>query len=74
MRSKMVKRSKLAAQLLLSLKRSGTFRLIDVLLWWVLISLVAISLVADHPMIALSIALAGGTMIGILCVIGSSPR
>jgi hypothetical protein len=45
-----------------------------VLLWWVLISLVAISLIAGHPMIALSTAIAGGTMIGVLCVIGSNPQ
>jgi hypothetical protein len=45
-----------------------------VLVWWVLISLFAISLIADHPMIALSTAIAGGTMIGVLCVIGSNPQ
>lgn len=74
MYSKMGKKPKLPVRLLRSLKRNGTFRLIDVLLWWVLISLVAISLIANHPMIALSTAIAGGTMIGVLCVIGSNPQ
>ena len=70
----MEKRAKLPVGLLRSFKRNGTFRLIDVLVWWVLISLFAISLIADHPMIALSTAIAGGTMIGVLCVIGSNPQ
>jgi len=50
------------------------FRSADVVLWWVLVSLVAISLIADHPLVALTIAIAGGIMIGILCVLGSNPR
>jgi hypothetical protein len=49
------------------------FRLVDVVLWWVLVSLVAISLIADHPLVALTIAIMGGTMIGVLCVVGSNP-
>jgi hypothetical protein len=47
------------------------FRLVDVVLWWVLVSLVAISVIAEHPLVALTAAIAGGTMIGVLCVVGS---
>ena len=50
------------------------FRTIDVALWWILISLAAISLITDHPYLALTIAMSGGTMIGILRVVGSNPR
>lgn len=52
---------------------SFRFRVVDVVLWWILVSLVAISLISDHPFVALTIAISGGTMIGVLCVIGSKP-
>ena len=49
------------------------FRVVDVVLWWILISLVSITFIADHPAVALTIAISGGAMIGVLCVIGSRP-
>lgn len=55
------------------LEKPFRFRTIDVVLWWILISLAAISLIADHPYVALTIAISGGTMIGILRVVGSNP-
>ncbi len=53
--------------------RSFRFRMTDMGLWWVLISLLSISLIADHPHVALTIAILGGTIIGVLCVMGSKP-
>jgi len=47
------------------------FRGIDVVLWWVLISLVGISFIGDHPLVALTIAITGGAMIGVLSVMGA---
>jgi len=56
-------------------ERKGPFRFraSDVVLWWVLISLVAISFVGDHQVISLGIAVAGGGMIGVLSVMGADP-
>ena len=54
-------------------ERPFRFRWMDVVLWWVMISLVSISFIADHPFLALGIAIAGGVMIGVLCVIGADP-
>jgi len=53
--------------------KKGLFRLrtVDVVLWWVLISLVAISFIGDHPLVALTIAITGGAMIGVLSVVGA---
>ena len=49
------------------------FRTIDVVLWWVLISLVAISFVGEHPMVTITLAISGGAMIGVLTVLGADP-
>jgi putative inorganic carbon (HCO3(-)) transporter len=38
----------------------------DAVLWWVLINLVAISFIGDHPYFALGFAILGGALIGIL--------
>jgi fructose-specific phosphotransferase system IIC component len=49
------------------------FRTIDVVLWWVLISLVAISFVGEHPIVTIAIAITGGAMIGVLTVLDADP-
>ena len=53
--------------------RKGPFRFrgLDVLFWWVLIALTAIAFVADHPLAALTTAITGGAMIGVLSVMGA---
>jgi hypothetical protein len=55
--------------------KKGLFRLrtVDVVLWWVLISLLSISFVANHPLPALVGAIAGGALIGVLSVLGADP-
>lgn len=55
--------------------REGPFRFrgIDAVLWWVLISLLSISFVANHPLLALVGAIAGGALIGVLSVLGADP-
>lgn len=42
-------------------------------LWWIFVSLLSISFVAVHPIIALGIAVLGGAAIGILTVLGVEP-
>jgi hypothetical protein len=49
------------------------FRVWDVVCWWLLVSLVSISFVAEHPLVALTIAISGGALIGVLCVVGWKP-
>jgi hypothetical protein len=49
------------------------FRVWDLVCWWLLISLVSISFVAEHPFVALTITISGGALIGVLCVVGSKP-
>jgi hypothetical protein len=49
------------------------FRFIDAMLWWILAALVAISFIANHPLVALAIAIIGGIVLGIACVLGSKP-
>ena len=63
-----------ASWLLAPPEKPFRFRTVDVALWWILISLAAILLIADHPYLALTLAISGGTMIGILHVVGSNPR
>jgi hypothetical protein len=53
--------------------RSFHFRFIDAMLWWFLIALVAISFIANHPYAALAIAIVGGIVLGVACVLGSKP-
>jgi putative inorganic carbon (hco3(-)) transporter len=46
------------------------FRFWNALLWWLVISILAISFVAGHPYLALTIAVIGGIALGIECVLG----
>ena len=48
----------------------GRWRTFEVLLTWVLLSLVSISFVGDYPYVSLAIALAGGVYLGYLSVPG----
>ena len=49
------------------------FRPLDVILWWVLMSLLSISFVGAHPTVAITIAISGGALIGVLTVLGADP-
>ncbi len=49
------------------------FRAGSAILWWVLVSLCAISFVGNHPIVGLCIAVSGGIVIGVLLVIGAEP-
>jgi hypothetical protein len=46
------------------------FRFWNAMLWWLVISVLAISFVAGHPYLALTIAIMGGIALGIACVLG----
>jgi putative inorganic carbon (hco3(-)) transporter len=46
------------------------FRFSNVMLWWLGIAVLAISFIAGHPFIALTIAVTGGGALGIACVLG----
>jgi hypothetical protein len=42
---------------------------IEAILLWLLVSLLAISFVGDHPLLGLAIAIVGGVVLGILLVV-----
>jgi hypothetical protein len=46
----------------------------DASLVWLLASLLAIAIVADHPLLGLAVAGAGGTLMGVLLVLGDVRR
>jgi putative inorganic carbon (HCO3(-)) transporter len=50
------------------------FGTVDGLLWWMFISLVAISFIGDHPYLALSTAILGGSLVGVLTTIYANCR
>jgi hypothetical protein len=47
-------------------ERRSVLKRWEVLVWWVLVSLLAISFVGDHFGWALALAIAGGALIGLL--------
>jgi putative inorganic carbon (HCO3(-)) transporter len=55
-------------------RRPFRFSAVDGVLWWVLISLVAISFIGNHPYLALSIAVVGGALVGVLTTINANCR
>ncbi len=51
-------------------QESLRFKAGSVFVWWVLVSLLAISFVGHHPIVTMSIAILGGASIGVLAVLG----